>query len=181
MSAPSLAPDQDRRLKAIETALYDLQRQRTAEPSSLDNCPTGTVVASLSPRAWAGWLPMQGQVITTTNYPALHAYLLSRGLSTTLPDSRDIFWVGAGNLYSVTSTGGSANAVVVSHTHTTGHASTAAEAAGHGAPVTGSFQDRVRVNRSGGAGTGDVSDSTGASGTNANLPPYRGIYWMIRT
>ena len=34
------------------------------------------------------------------------------------PDLRDRFIVGAGNLYSISQTGGSADAVVVSHTHT---------------------------------------------------------------
>lgn len=44
-------------------------------------------------------------------------YYLCNGSNGT-PDLRDRFIVGAGNLYSVAQTGGSADAIVVSHTHT---------------------------------------------------------------
>lgn len=181
MTANSTEADTGRRLRALEEAVFNLQRERQLLGSTLDNVATGTVAGFLTDNFPPGWLPLDGTVVTASGYPALYAYLTANGLSTTLPDYRDRFPVGAGNLYNGTSSGGSANAVVVSHTHTTGHASTLPEASGLGLTVTTTFQDRVRVNRASGVGTGDVSDSTGVTGTNANLPPYRGLYWMIRT
>ncbi len=41
----------------------------------------------------------------------------------------------------------------------------------------GAFPQGVNT---GSAGTGSTG-SAGSSGTGANLPPYRGLYWMIRT
>jgi len=52
---------------------------------------------------------------STASIPA--GWLLCNGTSST-PDLRDRFVVGAGSTYAVDATGGSANAVVVSHTHT---------------------------------------------------------------
>lgn len=187
MSAPSLAPDQDRRIRALEDALYNLQRERILPGSTLDNCPTGAVMGFLVSTPPTGWVLLDGSVVSATTHPALHAFLLSKGLSTTLPDYRDRFLVGAGNLYSGTSTGGSANAVVVSHTHTGPdhvHAQNVSAAVGGSGvrsdydadAASSSFPQGINT---GSAGTGNTG-STGSSGANANLPPYRGIYWMIR-
>jgi hypothetical protein len=185
MSAPSQGPDWDRRMRAMEDAIYNLQRERSLPGSTLDNCPTGAVIGFLSSATPPGWLWMVGQAVDPAVHPALHAYLVANGLSTTLPDCRNRFFVGAGDLYTATSTGGSADAAVVDHTHHTGHAATAAEVSGYGLPPNDqdvAFEDRVRVNRSTGVGTGDITDSTGSSdGADANLPPYQGIYWIIRT
>jgi hypothetical protein len=88
----------------------------------------------------------------------------------------------------VAATGGSADAVVVSHTHTAtvtdpGHA--------HSGGATGALLPVNNVpyynfNQQGNTGsqvTGiSVSNSTeGVSGTNANLPPYLGINFIIKT
>ena len=179
MTANSSAPDFDRRLRALEDQLYNLQRERTLPASTLDNCPTGMVAGFLSYNPPQGWLPLDGTVVTQAAHPKLYAYLVANGYSTTLPDYRDRFVVGAGNLYTHTSTGGSADAAVVSHTHGLNLRPTSAEAGGYGLPPNDqdvAFEDRVRVD-----GSGDVSASAGSSGTGANLPPYRGLYWMIRT
>ena len=193
MTANSVEPDLGRRVAALEAALYNLQRERKEPASTLDNCPTGMVGGFLSSNPPQGWLPLDGSVTVTQDaYPKLYAYLQVNGFSLTLPDYRDRFPVGAGNLYTSTSTGGSANAVVVSHlhagfdhTHGTNVRSSGVEAGGFGLGASASFQDRVRVD-----GTGDTTGAdgaayntgtTGVSGTNANLPPYRGLYWMIRT
>lgn len=178
MTANSDAPDQDRRLREIERALYNLQRERSLPGSPLDNCPTGMVAGFLSSNPPQGWIMLDGSSVTAAAYPSLYAYLTSNGFSTTLPDYRDRFPVGAGNLYTHTSTGGSADANVVSHTHTIDANTTVAEAAGMGLTVQTAFADRVLVS---GTASDMATASSGATGTNANLPPYRGLYWMIRT
>ena len=93
------------------------------------------------------------------------------------PDLRDRFIVGANNIsgtgtypgVGVGSTGGSANAVVVSHTHT----SPVGTAAGGG---QASLQGNVAA---GNINTGSASG--GVSGTNANLPPYYALAFIMKT
>ena len=165
----------------------------------------GTVVPSGSLLMWptatapSGYLLCNGAAVSRTTYAALFAVVgttFGVGDTTTtfnLPDYRDRMPIGAGTTYSANSQGGSANAIVVSHTHTAtvtdpGHL----HAFNYGAydwTVTGGAST-ITANRSGGpagatasASTGiSVSNSTtGSSGTNANLPPYLGIYFIIKT
>jgi hypothetical protein len=112
------------------------------------------------------------------------------------PDLRDRFVVGAGSTYAVDATGGSADAIVVSHTHTATsvvtdpghfHTTTPGNAtnaqggnenlwSGDGAPGT---------NNSGSKTTGitvaTTNASAGTSGTNANLPPYYALCYIMKT
>ena len=88
------------------------------------------------------------------------------------PDLRDRFVVGAGTLYSVDATGGSADAVVVEHSHTTNIDG------GHVIPGNGGSSFPY-----GGAGTYSSTifsmDDEGVSGTNANLPPYYALCYIM--
>jgi len=122
-------------------------------------------------------------------------WALCNGSSGT-PDLRDRFVVGAGNTYAVDATGGSADAINVSHTHTltdSGHthgagsykintggdaAQSSANAAvfrndinGPGTAVTGT---------SASATTGISIASAGSSATNANLPPYYALAYIMK-
>lgn len=106
------------------------------------------------------------------------------------PDLRDRFVVGAGSTYAVGGTGGSADAIVVSHTHTAsvtdpGHTHSVpsggqgASNYGLGGPA-GSFS----VPQTTGSSTTGISVSnstTGSSGTNANLPPYYALAYIMKT
>jgi len=118
-------------------------------------------------------------------------WTLCNGSSGT-PDLRDRFVVGAGTTYAVAATGGSANAVVVSHTHTAtvtdpGHTHGLTNLALYSDTVSGggiTIQTRTNsANTTATATTGiTVGNSTeGVSGTNANLPPYLGINFIIKT
>lgn len=101
------------------------------------------------------------------------------------PDLRNRFVVGAGDTYAVDATGGSADAVVVSHTHTVndpGH--------NHSVPNSGSqnnsFDSGTTVGNdttgtSGTATTGITINSAGESGTNKNLPPYYALAYIMKT
>jgi hypothetical protein len=98
--------------------------------------------------------------------------------------------VGNGGGFSAGATGGSADAVVVSHTHTAtvtdpGHQHTYTAHLDTGASGPISLDDRMplQTNNTSTATTGiSVSNSTtGVSGTNANLQPYVVVYMWNRT
>lgn len=146
----------------------------TPSASSLSDAitPTGAVTPFLTSTARPGWLYLDGSTFLEADYPDLFAELGGG----TLPDWRDRFLVGAGTTYAGLATGGSADAVVVSHDHYTNVKPSGSELTGYGLPATASFQDRGRVD-----GLGDVSGLAGVSGTGANLPPYAAVFWFVKT
>jgi hypothetical protein len=133
------------------------------------------------------------------------------------PDLRNRFIVGAGSAYAVDATGGSADAIVVSHTHTASttisesahqHFVAANQASGPaGTPNLSSSQYVSYFGQGGSQGfnesyafqgvstaatlglsssattgaTGATTvSSTGSSGTNANLPPYYALAYIMK-
>ena len=122
---------------------------------------------------------------STASIPS--GFLLCDGTSST-PDLRNKFVVGAGSTYAVGATGGSANAVVVTHTHTvTDPTHTHAQQTTTKLAVVGTGADSTNNNgnATGGttaaASTGITIDSAGVSGTNANLPPYYALCYIMKT
>lgn len=122
-------------------------------------------------------------------------YTLCDGTNGT-PDLRNSFVLGAGNSYTVGQTGGSNDAIVVSHTHTAtvtdpGHthvqrAYPSVSTSGNtGIPEGGntSFTAENTTPSTASAVTGiSVANSTtGTSGTNANLPPYYALAFIMKT
>lgn len=122
-------------------------------------------------------------------------YVLCNGSNGT-PDLRDRFVVGAGSTYAVDATGGSANAIVVSHTHTAtstvtdpGHthgiafSDTLLYAGGGGNPNTkfGGATNQSTVSNTTGITVATTVASAGTSGTNANLPPYYALCYIMKT
>jgi len=111
--------------------------------------------------------------------------------SNSTPDLRDRFIVGAGSTYAVNATGGSANAIVVSHTHTAtvtdpGHShtyleNTQAEYIGTGNLQQNVFNDQTRTTSTNTTGITVGISTTGSSGTNANLPPYYALAYIMKT
>jgi hypothetical protein len=135
-------------------------------------------------------------------------FVLCNGLNST-PDLRDRFVVGAGSSYAVDATGGSANAIVVTHTHTFSETTSVIAAHNHLSYVCDDsatpFYNATAVS---GLGTGGVNQgigearnftsttsdagshshtvsgttsSAGTSGTNANLPPYYALCYIMKT
>jgi len=108
------------------------------------------------------------------------------------PDLRNSFILGAGNTYSVGQTGGSTDAIVVSHTHTAtvtdpGHVHTINEGNGTGttSPTilrgeVGGTQNLFPTNT---ATTGiTVANATaGVSGSGANMPPYYALAFIMKS
>jgi hypothetical protein len=121
-------------------------------------------------------------------------WLLCDGTSGT-PDLRNRFIVGAGSTYAVAATGGTADAVVVSHTHTatdSGHThglgntvstTTPGSVVTYTGPGGGNaFQSINTLTGSTNSGTANISVSTtGVSGTNQNLPPYYALAYIMKT
>jgi hypothetical protein len=108
------------------------------------------------------------------------------------PDLRDRFVVGAGSTYSVSATGGATDAIVVSHTHTAtvtdpSHAHTYAGwstyydggTAPGGNPVARGNLTQTTATAT--TGITVANASAGVSGTNANLPPYYALCYVMKS
>jgi len=121
-------------------------------------------------------------------------WLLCNGSSGT-PDLRDRFIVGAGSTYAVAATGGSANATLVAHAHnysgTTAGVGNHQHAGGGGGGTPGSFggwfsSANVPIGLfTSEAGAhdhtfGGTTDTQGSSATNANLPPYYALAYIMK-
>ena len=113
-------------------------------------------------------------------------YVICDGTNGT-PDLRDRFVVGAGSTYSVAATGGSPDAIVVSHNHAItdpGHTHTTTDSyltynAGINTWASGSHG--TGYNTMSTSTTGITINTAGTSGTNANLPPYYALAYIMKT
>jgi hypothetical protein len=118
------------------------------------------------------------------------ATLLGFGTWTAFAAGRTI--IGNGGGYTAGNTGGSADAITVSHTHT---ATSTVSDPGHNHSVNAGANTTASLNSGGvvnlaatntGTATTGITVSTsiassGSSGTNANLPPYIVVYMWQRT
>jgi microcystin-dependent protein len=158
--------------------------------------PAGGIVMWPTGTAPTGWLLCAGAAVSRSTYAALFAVIgttFGAGDGTTtfnLPNYTNRFPYGT----TVASTGGSADAVIVSHSHTaTVTDPTHAHATGRFLGTLGGF-NTAYVGDDSGAGPASngttiaaatgisvTNASTGVSGTNANLPPYLGINFIIKT
>jgi len=148
------------------------------------NTSTGTTIPTGMISLWYGSI---GSVPT--------GWYLCDGTNGT-PDLRDRFVVGAGSTYSVAATGGSKDAIVVSHTHTATstvtdpghtHTMTAVTPAGLGGGsetiprninTNTTFTSNSNVT---GITVATTNASSGVSGTNANLPPYYALAYVMKS
>ena len=114
-------------------------------------------------------------------------WLLCNGASGT-PDLRDRFVVGAGSTYAVAATGGTADAVVVSHTHTAtstdaGHTHTVPSGASGASTPTGPAgcaSVNSQTTATGNAVITTTIATAGVSGVGANLPPYYALAYIMK-
>ena len=120
-------------------------------------------------------------------------WVLCNGANGT-PDLRNSFILGAGSTYAVGATGGSADSIVVSHTHTATstvtdpghlHSFTAAQFTTGSNLYGGTVAVASQTNNTASAVTGvtvaTTNTATGVSGTNANLPPYYALAFVMKT
>jgi microcystin-dependent protein len=157
------------------------------------SAPAGTINMWPTATAPTGFLLCNGATANRATYAALFAVLgtvygAGDGSTTfNLPNFNNRGPIGAGGLYTAGQSLGSKDAVVVSHTHSLtdpGHAHTFTNysTAGGGAtsPVIGS-SNTTTTQSTNSQTTGITLASTGVSGTDANLQPSLGIYFIIKT
>lgn len=133
-------------------------------------------------------------------------YVLCNGSNGT-PDLRDRFVVGAGSTYAVDATGGSADSIVVTHNHTATSTSSVTDP-GHfhdmgakrdvgpygfttiASQVMEDWDNTNTTTNSGNVSTKTTGvtvattttiNNSGNSGTNANLPPYYALCYIMKT
>jgi len=122
------------------------------------------------------------------------ATLLGFGTWTALGAGRVLLGAGTGGggTYAAGATGGSKDAIVVSHTHTAtvtdpGHSHTFTPAIAYSTPYASSGdiwwggQSTVSSTNSATTGISVANSTTGSSGTDANLQPYLVVYMWQRT
>ena len=173
--------------------------------AAVNSVITGTIQMWPVASAPSGYLLCAGSAVSRTTYAALFAVIGttfgSGDGSTTfnLPNYTNRFPYGT----TVGATGGTADAIVVSHSHgisdpshshgvsDPGHSHQYANSnitgqsnAGPYAQFEGQSTSNTSTSGTGisinGATTGISVNSTGSSGTNANLPPYLGISFIIK-
>ena len=166
---------------SVSVATYDnISGILTTIPTATPSVPSGCILI------WSS---------STGSIPS--GFLLCDGTNGT-PDLRNSFILGAGNSYAVGATGGSTDAIVVSHTHTAASTSTVTDP-GHlhtatplGTSGPGSYAGAANTTTYGTPNTGTAftgitvattttNTSTGTSGSNANLPPYYALAYIQKT
>jgi hypothetical protein len=181
---------------AAELNILDGVTASTAEINTLDGIDTaGTGF---------GYVPQGGIIMWSGSVASVPSgWYLCDGNNGT-PDLRNRFVVGAGDTYAVDATGGSADAIVVGHTHTYSGTTNTTGAHEHSLYFLASSADDgpssgggVRTDSGGSPTTmfnnqralsaGDHSHtfsgttaSSGSSGTNANLPPYYALAYIMK-
>jgi hypothetical protein len=172
--------------------------QATATTSNTQIATTAFVQAAIT-AANSVLLPSGTIVLWSGSVAAIPTgWVLCNGSNST-PDLRNRFVVGAGSTYAVGGTGGSADAITVSHTHT---ATSTVTDPGHTHTTTinatnnqGGGPAWLFLGSGGSQGTGTHTSSsqttgvtvattvasTGSSGTNANLPPYYALCYIMKT
>lgn len=187
-------------LSGNPTLALQAATKQYVDSSVASGVPSGVMTMWPTGSPPSGWLLCDGSAVSRTTYAALFGVLgtvfgAGDGSSTfNLPDYRDRMPIGANTIAaSVGATGGSKDAIVVSHSH-----SASVYDPGH-THTTTYLYERWNTdgpnNRTGGDGLSLGSDlingaytgigvsigSTGSSGTDANMPPYLGINFIIKT
>lgn len=184
----------DDEFEAIETAVAtkaDLNSPTligtpVAPTASLGTDSTQIATTAFVNNAFAGMIVLWSG--STATIPT--GWVLCDGTNST-PDLRNRFVVGAGDTYAVDATGGSADLIVPAHTHEItdpGHVHAEAgdggtayvgNTAGQAGAQGGSAPNVARALAT--ATTGIEIDETGESATNANLPPYYALAYIMKT
>ena len=158
-----------------------------ANINNLQIASTAYVTTAISTAVPSGIILMWSGSIATIPI----GWLICDGLNST-PNLKNRFVLGAGDTYAVAATGGSADAVVVSHTHTAtstvtdpGHLHSSANEAPGNAAADGAGYKKALNGSTGTATTGitvaTTNATTGVSGTNANLPPYYALAYIMKS
>ena len=151
---------------------------------------TQVATTAFATAAAAAAFPVGGIIMWSGSVASIPSgWALCNGSNGT-PDLRNRFVVGAGSTYAVDATGGSADAIVVSHTHTAtvtdpghlhkwGSPPVTTRAAGSQGQYD-SVGDTQNDTSTATTGITVTNASTGSSGTNANLPPYYALAYIMK-
>jgi microcystin-dependent protein len=161
-----------------------------AQLAAVNSVVTGTINMWPTVTAPTGYLLCVGTAVSRSTYAALFAVIgttfgVGDGSTTfNLPNYTNRMPIGVGSTAALAATGGSKDAVVVSHTHTItdpGHLHSIAPTA-TGTSQAGSGWDGPGFGGSNTSTstTGISVNTAGVTGTNANLPPYLGINFIIK-
>lgn len=181
---------------ATKTYVDTADATLTASIAAINAVVTGSIQMWPTTSAPTGYLLCAGAAISRTTYAALFAIIgttFGAGDNSTtfnLPNYTNRMPYGT----TIGATGGSADAVVVSHTHTAtstvtdaGHAHATFGPYGGGGNPGGSLntaypagQTYPTTSATTGITVATTNTTTGVSGTNANLPPYLGINFIIK-
>ena len=181
--------------KSVELVVTEITTNNLPISDTLDSHSTNET-ASSSKVVYDKITEVEGKIpalndIVDVIYPIGSIYLTVNAINpstiftgTTWEQIKDRFLLASGNTYANGSTGGSANAVVVSHTHTmnsTGahtHDIFTREATATGnaksEPVSSSASTERKATTSAGAHTHTIN-ATGVDGKDKNMPPYLAI------
>ena len=187
----------DSEFNAIATAINSKIEGYNAVLTGTPTAPTpsvSTYTTQLASTAFVHDVLPKGVIMlwsgSTASIP--FGWALCNGSSST-PDLRDRFVVGAGSTYAVAATGGTADAVVVSHTHTAtstvtdpGHVhNSMGNVGGSSTGISATDGDNALNYPTSSAVTGvtvaTTVATTGVSGTNQNLPPYYALCYIMKT
>lgn len=168
----------------------------SAPTANLATSNTQLATTAFAKAAAAAAFPIGGIIIwsgSIANIPS--GWALCDGTNGT-PNLRDRFVIGAGTSYAVNNTGGSKDASVIAHTHTASTASAGSH--NHTTSIDSKFDNGIQLpgyvvggfsnygnqvwtSSTAGAHTHSVTvDSAGSSGTNANLPPYYALCYIMK-
>lgn len=176
----------------------------------LGHVPVGAAMVWMAANAPAGWLLMQGQLVSAATYPGLAALFGQVGGNVTIPDMRDRFPVGAGATMALGSNGGAATVLLTANqsgkrSHSHGGATGArdrSQAHGHtgvwrssAANAPYPTEATIQAGAPLGVSVNYASDTTDppdhlhaisaepaadAVDAHENRPPYRGVNFIIR-
>ena len=177
---------------AVFSSTVALGASATATTQSANDNSTKVATTAYVATAISAGIPSGGIIIWSGSSSAIPSgWYLCNGSNST-PDLRNRFIVGAGSTYGVGATGGSADAITVSHTHSvtdSGHnhglqklGSAQAGSDNGGAPISAAtgYSTSRNLSPTENANTGISIQSTGSSGTNANLPPYYALCYIMK-
>jgi hypothetical protein len=176
IKTPGIANDA---VTAAQIAAGAVGTTEIADGSIITDKLDSSIVGALVPIG--GIIMWSGSVATIPS-----SWRLCNGLNGT-PNLQDRFLVGAGSGYAVGATGGSADATLVSHSHSIndpGHSHTYSRLVIDTSQRTDLDNNMLYFNEGSSttslSGTGIAINSSGSSATNANLPPYYALAFIMR-
>lgn len=188
----------DDEFDAISVAIATKSNLASPEFSGTPTVPTASAGSNTTQAASTAFVQAAiallypiGSIYTNATSAVNPATLLGFGTWTAFAAGRVLVGFNSANALFDTAeeTGGSADAITVSHTHPTTvtdpshlHTYSVVSVTGGAGPGTGSFSNTATIN-TGSAVTGIsvTNTATGSSGTNANYQPYITVYMWKRT